>query len=155
MTITRRSAAAGDEPFIEKLLKATLADELMASAWPGQMRAKLLDMQYRARRQSAVAQYPNTGVEIVAADGEDVGWLVVARTQDAIHLVDIAILPECRGAGTGSALLRGLVEESEQSRRPIRLHVLLTNRARHLYDRFGFVRIGGDEINDLMERRPA
>jgi ribosomal protein S18 acetylase RimI-like enzyme len=115
----------------------------------------LLDMQYRGRRQSAVAQYPNTGVEIVAADGEDVGWLVVARTDEAINLVDIAVLPERRGAGTGSALLRELIEESEQSRRPIRLHVLLTNRARELYDRFAFVRIGGDEINDLMERRPG
>ena len=154
MTITRRSAAAGDESFIEQLLKATLADELMASAWPEQMRTMLLDMQYRGRRQNAVAQYPNTDVEIVAVDGEDVGWLVVARTDEAIHLVDIAILPERRRAGAGSALLEGLIEESEQAHRPIRLHVLLTNRARQLYDRFGFVRIGGDEVNDLMERIP-
>jgi ribosomal protein S18 acetylase RimI-like enzyme len=155
VTITRRSAAPGDEAFIEQLLKATLADELMASAWPEQVRAMLLDMQYRGRRQSAVAHYANTGVEIVAADGEDVGWLVVARTDEAIHLLDIAVLPERRGAGTGSALLRGLIEESEQSCKPIRLHVMLTNRARRLYDRFGFVRIGGDEINDLVERIPG
>jgi ribosomal protein S18 acetylase RimI-like enzyme len=119
------------------------------------MRAMLLDMQFSGRRQSAVAHYPNSEVEIVADDGEDVGWLVVARTEEAIQLVDIAVLPERRCAGTGSALLRGLIEESEQSHKPIRLHVLLTNRARQLYDRFGFVRIGGDEINDLMERIPG
>ena len=154
MNVSRRAAVTEDEPFIERLLKATLADELMAHAWPEQIRDGLLTMQYRGRRQSATSHYPDARIDIIVIDGEEAGWLVLARTDEAIQLMDIALLPERRGTGTGAAILETVIQESKETGLPIRLRVMVTNRAGRLYQRLGFCRIGGDEVNHEMERLP-
>ncbi|MEP6539639.1 MAG: GNAT family N-acetyltransferase [Bryobacteraceae bacterium] len=154
MKFSLRESVAEDEPFIERLLKVTLAEELMAHAWPEPMRDNLLSMQYRGRRQSVVSVYPNTAVQIISMDGEDAGWLVVARTDEAICLADIALLPERRGAGVGTAILETLIQESRDSRKPVRLHVMINNPAARLYERMGFRPVHDDQVNREMERLP-
>jgi ribosomal protein S18 acetylase RimI-like enzyme len=154
MTFSLRTAGPEDEVFIERLLKVTLADELMAHAWPEQIRENLLAMQYHGRRQSASSSYPNTGIDIIAIEGADAGWLAVARTEDSIHLVDIVLLSEHRGVGVGTAILEALCQESHQSRKPVRLHVMVSNRAARLYERLGFRDVHSDEVNREMEWLP-
>ena len=72
---------------------------------------------------------------------------------DSIILVDIALLAEHRKLGIGARLLRELIEQSESAGIPIRLQVLKTNPAQHLYERLGFVMTGEDELYLQMERR--
>jgi ribosomal protein S18 acetylase RimI-like enzyme len=51
-------------------------------------------------------------------------------------------------------VLRQTLERAEKAGKPARLHVNAANAgAIRLYERLGFRRIGGDEVNYLMEWR--
>jgi ribosomal protein S18 acetylase RimI-like enzyme len=89
---------------------------------------------------------------VIVAGGEDAGRLYVARWEDEIRIVDIALLPEFRGRGIGSALLRDLIDEAEAAGRPLSIHVEQNNPARPLYDRLGFEEAGEFGVYVLMRR---
>ena len=69
--------------------------------------------------------------------------------------MDIALLPEHRGAGIGSAVLRGLLAEAAAAGKPVRIHVERLNPARRLYERLGFAPIEDKGVYYLMEWRPG
>ena len=149
-----RPLSPDDEPFLRRLLIATLTEELAAWAWPDELRDGLLDMQYHLRR-NAVENYRDAERSIILAADEPVGWLVVARSEAGIHVVDIAVLPERRGQGIGAAVLGECLAESDRKGIPVRLSVNVTNRAARLYERLGFRRTGGSEVQHFMERPPG
>jgi ribosomal protein S18 acetylase RimI-like enzyme len=63
----------------------------------------------------------------------------------------IAVYPEFRGAGVGSLLLGALLAHASAAGVPgVSLSVARSNRARHLYLRYGFAVVGGDGSSDTM-----
>jgi ribosomal protein S18 acetylase RimI-like enzyme len=67
---------------------------------------------------------------------------------DGTPELGIAVLPEHRGRGIGSALLRRLIEIATSSYDAVSLSVSSDNPAQRLYQRAGFERVGssGDSI---------
>ncbi len=65
----------------------------------------------------------------------------------------VALVPEARGSGLGTRLLRALQAEAAEKGLPLRLKVVLTNPARRLYQRLGFVGLGDDGVYEQMEWR--
>jgi ribosomal protein S18 acetylase RimI-like enzyme len=152
MTATLRPVRPGDEAFLRRLILDTIGAELGASAWPEPMRSHLLDIQYAARRHSHGAVIPETSSHIIQADGADAGWLVTTALPHEVRLVEIMVLPEWRGRGVGTATIRQLLSDAAAACTPVRLRVNVTNRAAiALYERLGFRRIDGDEVQHLME----
>lgn len=92
---------------------------------------------------------------MIVAGGEPAGRLYVARWEDEIRIVDIALLPEHRGRGVGTALLRELIEEADAAGKPLSIHVEQNNPARPLYDRLGFEEAGEFGVYVLMRRAPV
>lgn len=88
---------------------------------------------------------------VIAAEGIRAGYLSLERKHDHYYIDAIAIVPNFQRRGVGEAALRDVMLEA--GRIPIRLSVLLTNRARGLYRRLGFRVIGGDRLRELMEWR--
>jgi [ribosomal protein S18]-alanine N-acetyltransferase len=75
-----------------------------------------------------------------ADGGELVGYAFVSRYVDAWHVMNVAVAPEFRRRGVGSALLRRVfdVTDSDQ-RRGYTLEVRVSNAdAIRLYERLGF-----------------
>jgi len=94
-------------------------------------------------------------VSIICVDGEAVGYLSSSTETDHLHLNQIFILPEYQGKGIGAECTRLMLDEARRLGLPARLRVLKVNpRARALYERFGFVRMGETETHDLMEWTP-
>jgi hypothetical protein len=89
MTVGYRPEAAEDEPFLRRLIMQTVTEQLMAWSWPQPMREHLLEIQYTARRRAAHLDFPGGESRIISADGQDVGWLVVADLDDEVRLVEI------------------------------------------------------------------
>jgi ribosomal protein S18 acetylase RimI-like enzyme len=116
------------------------------------MRDPLLRMQYNGRQQSIRSGYPNAEHSVILLDGTPAGRIVIDRQEASIHLVDIAILAERRGVGIGSAVLRELLAEADGAGKTVTLNVNATNRAAALYERLGFRRTGGSEVQHYMER---
>jgi GNAT superfamily N-acetyltransferase len=67
----------------------------------------------------------------------------------------VALLPEHRGRGLGTALVKDLLEEARAAGKPVRLHALKEGRAAALYARLGFSALADEGPYALMEWRPA
>ena len=73
--------------------------------------------------------------------------------ETAKRIVDIALLPEARGHGTGAALLSALLAAAARDGRSVSIHVEQMNPAMRLYHRLGFLKAGEHGIYHLMEWR--
>jgi ribosomal-protein-alanine N-acetyltransferase len=75
---------------------------------------------------------------------ELVGYLIVSRYVDAWHVMNIAVSPELRRGGVGTAMLRRLFElTAGDGRRGYTLEVRVSNTAAiKLYERLGFQQRG-------------
>ena len=149
-----RPASADDEPFLFELYAGTRAEELDAWGWNEAQREAFLRMQFRAQQQSYRMSYPGAEHGVIVLEGNPVGRVIVNRTEGELLIVDIALLPECRGSGIGTALIKDLLAEAAETDRRVRLHVLLTNaKARRLYERLGFSEVSDNGVFALMEWR--
>ena len=153
MTVSNRPEAPEDEPVLRRLIMQTVTEQLMAWSWPEPMREHLLEIQYTARRRAAHVNFPGGESRIILADAQNVGWVVVADLEDEVRLVEIMVLSEHRGKRIGSAIIDELLAAAARAGKPARLNVaVLNSRAIALYQRLGFTRIGGDEVQHVMER---
>ena len=153
--ITLRPERPEDEPFLFTVYAGTRQEELDATGWPPVVREAFLNMQFKAQRQGYRSSFPQADFQIILANGNAVGRMVVNRATGEIVLVDIALMPEHRGHGIGTALLQQLVCEAEASGRPLRLSVIKGQRAGRLYQRMGFKKIGESDLRDELEWRAA
>ena len=112
-------------------------------------------MHFEAHHRHYHDNYPDARYEIIVRDGEDIGRLYVARMEHEIRLMDITLVTEHRGRGLGRMLVQQLLDEAEQSRKFVSLHVEKANPAKRLYERLGFKLAGGVGIYKLMHWIPA
>ena len=82
--------------------------------------------------------------------GWPVGRLYVARWEKEIRIVDITLLPEFRGTGIGTKLLRDLQTEARSACKSLTIHVERFNRALTLYQRLGFKEVEDKGVYLLM-----
>ena len=95
--------------------------------------------------------YAGAAFDVILVDGQPAGRLYVAREEDEIRIVDIALLPEYRNRGIGTTLLRGLQSEAAAAGKPLRIHVERFNPALRLYERLGFRRSTDRGVYLFME----
>lgn len=154
VSVQLRPESALDEAFLRQLIMQSIALELRADLWPEPMRTQLLTMQYQARRTGHRAGFPEGQSHIITLDGEDAGWIFLAEMEHAIHVVEIMLLPELRGRGVGTQAMRYVLELAAQGGKPVTLTVNVLNEgAIRLYERLGFRRTGGTEVQHAMEWR--
>jgi ribosomal protein S18 acetylase RimI-like enzyme len=149
-----RPMRPADDEFSYAVYASTRAEEMAQVPWSAAQQEDFLRMQFGAQRQYYALQYPDAAYQVIARDGRAVGRLIVDRAGDEILLMDIALLPEARGTGTGTALVRSLQAEAAQAGKPLRLHVEFFNPAQRLYERLGFKIIDSSGIYLELEWRP-
>jgi ribosomal protein S18 acetylase RimI-like enzyme len=149
-----RPAAADDEEHLYRVYASTREEELAPLGWAEAQREAFLRMQFTAQDRYYRAQFPDASYQVVLAGQRAAGRLYVDRRPDEIRVLDIALLPEHRGGGIGSALLRDLFDEARGRGVPVRLHVERSNPALRLYRRLGFEPIGERIPYLLLEWRP-
>jgi ribosomal protein S18 acetylase RimI-like enzyme len=88
-------------------------------------------------------------------DGEPAGRLYLFRGDREIRIVDIALLPEHRGNGAGSSLLRDVLAEADAGGKRVTIHVERANPALRLYERLGFSIAEDRGVYLFLERPPA
>lgn len=155
MNIRLRPATAEDESFLLAVYASTRAEEMALVAWNAVQQDSFVRMQFSAQRASYAAQFPNAEHSIIVEDERDIGRMMVDRSGGKILLIDVALLPQFRGAGIGSALLQQLLDEASRIHQPILLHVDKSNRALRLYQRLGFAIAGENDIYVEMIWKPT
>ena len=134
-----RPVTASDDAFLFELYASTRAEEMAAWGWSAAQQEPFLRMQWLAQKRGYEARYPSVGHCILEHEGRAVGRLWVVRGEHELLLVDVTLLPACRGTGLGTSVLRALQEEAAAAGKPLRLHVLRNNPALRLYTRLGFM----------------
>lgn len=85
-------------------------------------------------------------IQIIVADGTDIGVLSVERRPDSLYLSRIELLPAFQRKKIGSALVRQLAREAQSAALPLVLDVLAANDAAiRLYRRLGFREVARSE----------
>ena len=153
--LTLRPLTDADMPFLLALYATTREAELRQVPWTPEQKAAFVQQQFWAQHQHWQENYTDTSWDVIERGGEPVGRLYVARWPDDIRIVDIALVPEQRGGGIGTGLIRALFAEGDASGRKVSIHVEIFNPARRLYERLGFVQAGDRGVYLLMERPPA
>ncbi|GAA3452176.1 GNAT family N-acetyltransferase [Dactylosporangium matsuzakiense] len=138
MTPVLRAAQAADADFLRTVFAAGRDAEVAAFGWPPQRVAAFLAMQFEAQRRHFRTGWPQAIDWIVSLDGSPIGRFYVNRGPWAFTVLDIALLAAARGAGIGTALLRGLQAEAATTGVPIELRALPDSPALRLYRRLGF-----------------
>ena len=122
--------------------------------WSDAEKAAFLEMQFDAQDRWYRVQYPQATFDVVVVEGEPAGRLYVNRGEGEIRIVDIALLPEHRGGGVGTSLLRDLIGEADGAGKSVTIHVERLNPALRLYERLGFS-LAEDKGVYLLLERPA
>ncbi|MGG4443988.1 GNAT family N-acetyltransferase [Brevibacillus fortis] len=104
------------------------------------------------QQQAYELQFPKAYYQLIVADTKRVGHLLIDRTENEWHLVDIALLREYRNKGIGSFVMKKLQDEAALQDKPLKLQVMKLNMAsRLLYERLGFARTGEYGMHIEME----
>jgi ribosomal protein S18 acetylase RimI-like enzyme len=154
MPVTLRPVGAADEPFLFDLYASTRMEELAPVRWSAELRTRFLRWQFSAQQRFYQVAYAGADFQVILLDDRPIGRLYVARLEDEIRVVDIAILPEYRNAGIGSRLLGELLDEANQAGKPVRIHVEKVNPALRLYQRLGFAIVDDRGVYWFIERAP-
>jgi ribosomal protein S18 acetylase RimI-like enzyme len=151
-----RAATEADRPFLFEVFASTRADELAAMPWPEAAKQAFLAQQFTAQDADYRGRWPDGRFLVVERDGVPVGRLYRCEPAgDELRLIDLALLPEARGAGIGTGLLADLLAEADARSLRTTLHVEKRNPARRLYDRLGFAETSEDGVYAAMERAPC
>ncbi len=149
--ITRRPVKPDDLEFIFQVYSSTREEELSVTGWDAESKVRFLRQQFNAQREYYQDQFTDATFDIVLEDNTPIGRLYVDRREDEIRIIDIALLPEQRGHGIGSALLAEILLEAKQRKIPARIHVEKFNRALQLYKRLGFRAVADRDPYLLMQ----
>jgi ribosomal protein S18 acetylase RimI-like enzyme len=155
MRVALRAVRDADQPFLLRLYASTRAEELAALPWSREQKAAFTAQQFAAQTVHYAQQYPAMTADLILLDDTRAGRLLVVRSAGEILIVDISLLPEFRGRGAGSVLLRRLMDEVSATDRRLSLHVERHNRAIGLYERLGLRQVSEYGVYLGMEWDPA
>lgn len=142
-----RPADAADQAFFAELYRSTRDDLLALVADPRYIDA-LVAMQQQMQVAGYRASYPDAAYQVLELDGVAAGRLVTAVLDDAVRVVDIAVIPQARGRGVAGEALRRLQRQAAREGRDVTLAVRKDNAgARRLYAALGFVPEGEDAFS--------
>lgn len=144
---TLRPVTAQDEDFLLRVYASTRAEEMALVNWTEQQKADFLRMQFDAQTVHYKRHYPTAEYTIIEQCGTAVGRLILEHTDRQHLIMDIAILPEYRKLGIGTAVIKDLMELARKDNLPLVLRVEFFNPAIGLYSRLGFVKTR--EVNSV------
>ncbi|MHB8628921.1 MAG: GNAT family N-acetyltransferase [Aggregatilineales bacterium] len=155
MTVTLRPIALPDDlDFLYQVYASTRAAEMALVGWTDAQKEAFVRFQFNAQHQYYQENYGDARFDVILQVEQPVGRLYVQRPPDQLHIIDITVLPEYQHRGIGTALLQTLIAESEQTKRPIQIHVEQFNPALHWYQQLGFEQIELYGVYFRMERQP-
>ena len=147
-----RPETEADIPFLRGLYLSSRWEELAPLAdWTDVQKRSFLESQFALQRQHYRAHYAETDFTVLERRGVPAGRLYIDRRADALIVHDIALLPEWRGSGVGTALMRAVCNEAGAAGKKVSVAVEKYNPAQRLYRRLGFRETSDEGVHWIME----
>ena len=150
-SLSLRPITPADDGFLARVYASSRAEELAVTGWSEGQKADFCRSQFDAQSAYYSANYPGASFQIIERDGWPVGRLYVDRWEKEVRIIDITVLPEFRGSGIGTKLLRDLQDEARAADKSLTIHVERFNRALELYQRLGFKQVEDKGVYLLLE----
>lgn len=145
-----RECADADHAFLARLYASTRTD-LVGSGPATAFGASLVAMQQRLQASGYRQAFPAARYLLLSHGGRPAGRIVVDIGESALRLVDIALLPELRGHGLGTGIIRALQAFAAERRLALTLAVHRINPgAARLYRTLGFTVTSSDSIAEQL-----
>ena len=148
-----RACQRGDLDFLLQVYASTRREEIALLDWDQQQKEAFLHSQAEAQHKHYQKFYGDAQYLVIEWAGKPAGRLYVARWEEEIRIVDIALLPEYRTRGIGKLLIEELLQEAGGLGKAVRIHVEKMNRAMSLYERLGFKSVEDKGVYWLLEWR--
>ena len=153
--IAFRPITPEDTEFLYTVYAQTRAEELaVVLDWTDSQKDTFLRAQFNAQHEAYQGTYRGGDFLVILGNGQPIGRLYLARWEREIRIVDIALLPEHRRAGIGSAILKDILAEGARSGKRVSIHVEMFNPALALYERLGFRKQRDVGVYHFMEWLP-
>ena len=101
-----------DLPFLAALYRSTRESELDRTSWSETEKQAFISMQFDAQRRHYSDYYPTAAWLIIEIATQAVGRLYLDHWQGEHRIIDIALMPQVRGQGFGTAILADLKEDA-------------------------------------------
>jgi len=151
MKISVRDATPEDRDFLKQVYASTRADELAMMPWSPEQKEAFIEFQHKAQDDYYHQRYPHAQYSVITQDDIPVGRIYILREPNEIRMMDITLLPEHRGQGIGTPLIREVMEEGKREGKAVQIYVESFNRSRTLFERLGFMPIREEGFNLLFE----
>lgn len=148
--VSLRSVIPEDREFLIQVYAGTRSEELKLVDWDEGNKDEFLRMQFEAQDRYYRDNYRSASFWVVLFEGQPCGRLYIDRWNTEIRIMDVALLPDFRNRGIGSALLGHILSEGSRLGLPVTIHVEQFNPALRLYERLGFMPAGENGIYLLM-----
>jgi GNAT superfamily N-acetyltransferase len=154
-SVSLRPVTPQDRELLLRLYASTRQRELALVPWDAGQKALFLQHQFASQDQHYRAYFPDADYSIVLHNEEDAGRLLVTRDQSCIHVLEFTILPEHRGAGVGTEIVRRLQEEARGKALPITTYLDSFSDSQAWLEKRGFTRMGDEGIHYKMQWTPS
>ncbi|CAM3846807.1 GNAT family acetyltransferase [Pseudomonas reidholzensis] len=148
-----RPQTEADWPFLRALfVSRRWAEACAAPGWGDAQRLAFLHSQAELQQRHYAEHFPSAAFLLIEQQQAPIGRLCIQHGAEALHLVDIALLPAWQGQGIGTALIQAMLREAGDL--PCTLHVEAFSPAQRLYQRLGFRSTGEQGFYLKMQHPP-
>ena len=152
MGLSARAETEVDLPFLRRLYASTRWQEMaLLPQWGDAEKLKFLDSQFDLQRHHYRTYYPETEWIVLEDTGVAAGRLYLYRGVSKFEVLDIALLPERRNRGIGTALMQAVCAQAQACNMPVRIAVEKFNPAQRLYRRLDFREVADEGPYWFME----
>jgi ribosomal protein S18 acetylase RimI-like enzyme len=152
--ISYRTATAADMPLLLDIYSQVRLPELASVEWSDAQKKFFLHTQFEIQQRYFQQTYGDDEFLLILLGDAVAGRLYIGRWAREIRIIDISLLPQYRGRGTGTRILLALAAEAERFNKFVSLHVEKNNPAFQLYRRLGFHIVADTGVYWRMHRHP-
>lgn len=137
---TLRPVREEDQAILLEIYSSSRAEEMALVPWDAAMKDAFLLSQLSAQLTHYRSYFPAATHDLILVDGEPVGRIYVDRREAEIRILDVTLLEQARGRGTGTRVIQELMKEAADQDQPLSIYVENYNRSLGLFQRLGFVK---------------
>jgi ribosomal protein S18 acetylase RimI-like enzyme len=139
-----RPETEDDTVFLMQLFATTRMAELEQTPWTVDQKWAFIAQQFELQRLHYRTHYADTWFDVIEQNGVPAGRLYLQEVSGQFRIIDIVMMPEWRGKGVGTAILKALMETARAAGKDIDIFVEKFNPALAWYRRLGF-----EEFEDM------
>ena len=153
--LSLRTETEADVPFLRQLYISTRWEEIAVVAhWTDEQKIAFLESQFTAQRRHYLAYFANAAFDVLEDNGVPAGRLYLDRQDKTLLIIDVALLPNWRNRGIGTALIEAVFAEARLCGKDVSISVEKFNPAQRLYRRLGFREYAEDQVYWFMYWQP-